>query len=348
VPGLFSSARQATQAFAAYYNASEKLCGRSLKVLELDSKADAAADQQAYVKGCDEAFAMVGSVSSQDAGGASTAQACGLPDIRAFTVTPQRQSCTTCFAAFSVKSTRFPASLPKYWLKAQPEASQHVAILYVDVPAAATNAAAARSAYEKAGMNVDVLQAIGTTEFNYSAYVATMKSQNVDFVQYFGPYQFAIKLQQAMQQQQYKPAVYLEDATIYDANYVSQAGGVGEGSYVYSTTQLFDSQQAEMKLYRAYLEQVAPGAVPNYYGLYAWSAARLFVEEATALGGRLTRATLVEALKKVEGWTSNGLHAEIPVGAKDTSPCVKIIQLTGTTWRQVSPGDFMCDGIINT
>ena len=43
---------------------------------------DAAADQQAYASACEETFAMVGSMSAFDSGGAGTAQGCGLPDIR--------------------------------------------------------------------------------------------------------------------------------------------------------------------------------------------------------------------------------------------------------------------------
>ncbi|MCW2816431.1 MAG: hypothetical protein JWN84_3886, partial [Nocardioides sp.] len=348
VPGLFLSARQGTQAFVSYYNATEKLCGRSLKVMELDSRADAGADQQAYTEACKDSFAAVGSVSSFDAGGAATAQSCGLPDVRSFTVTPERQGCTTCFAAYSISSSSIAESLPRYWVQKEPEASQKVGIFYVNVAAAKTNAESFSRGFEKGGMDVDVVQGIETSEFNYVPYVETMKSKDLDFIMYFGPYQFAIRLQKAMQQQQYKPKVFLEDPTIYDANYVSQAGGAGEDSYVFSTNQLFDSSNAEMKLYRAYLEQVAPGAVPNYYGLYAWSATRLFVEQATALGGKLTRASLVAALRKVKGWTGNGVHAPMSVGAKQTSPCVKIIQLKGETWRQVSPGDFMCGGLIGT
>ncbi|WP_148613496.1 ABC transporter substrate-binding protein [Nocardioides rubriscoriae] len=348
VPGLFLAARQGTEAFAAYYNATEKLCGRSLKVLELDSSADAGADQQAYTRACNEAFAAVGSVSSADAGGAATAAGCGLPDVRAFTVTPQRQGCGTCFASYSVDSSQIAASQPQYWLKKEPQASQHVGIFYVDVAAAKTNAESFGRGFEKAGMNVDVVQGIQTSEFNYVPYVETMKREDLDFIMYFGPYQFAIRLQKAMQQQGFRPTVYLQDPTIYDAGYVAQAGGAGEGSYVYSTNELFDSQAAEMKLYRAYLDQVAPGATPNYYGLYAWSATRLFVEQATALGGRLDRASLVAALRKVKGWTGNGLHAPMSVGTGDTSPCIRIIRLTGSTWKQVSPGDYVCGGLIGT
>ena len=45
-----------------------------------------------------------------------------------------------------------------------------------------------------------------------------------------------------------------------------------------------------MALYLSWLHQVSPGAVPNFFGLFAWSAARLFVEQAVALGGKLDPA----------------------------------------------------------
>ena len=47
---------------------------RKLKLITYDSRTDASADQQAYTKACDEVFAMVGSMSAFDSGGASTAQ----------------------------------------------------------------------------------------------------------------------------------------------------------------------------------------------------------------------------------------------------------------------------------
>jgi len=349
VPGLFEASQQGVKAFVTYYNATEKLCGRSLELMNLDSRSDAGGDQQAYTKACAGAFAVVGSTSSQDAGGAATAQSCGIPDIRAFTVTPDRQNCSTCFSAYTVSTGQIAASLPKYYLQEQPDASQHVAILYADVDAARVNSESFAAGYEKAGMNVDLVQGIGVSEFNFAPYVQQMKDKDIDFVQYFGPYQFAIKLQQAMAQASFDPAVYLEDPTIYDSNYVEQSDGIGDGSEVYSPIQLLDNTKIpEMALYRAWLDQVAPGAVPNYYGLFAWSAARLFVEQATALGGKLSRASLVAELKKVKDWTGNGIHAPMAIGAKTTSPCIKILQLDGSTFKQVSPGDFMCGALIET
>ena len=141
-----------------------------------------------------------------------------------------------------------------------------------------------------------------------------------------------------------KPDFYLQDPTIYDKRYIDQAGSVAEGVYVFSPNDLFENtKNAEVQLYLSWLQQVKPGAIPNYYGLFAWSAARLFVEKATALGGKLTRESLVAAVRKVNDWTDNGAHAAMRVGTAETPQCQKIIQYKGGRWQQVSPGTWLCE-----
>lgn len=349
VPGIFESAQQATRAYAEYFNASSDICGHKLDVQLLDSRADAGADQQAYAKACDEAFAAVGSMSAFDSGGAATAADCGLPDLRSTSVTPERHDCATCFAAQSVSTNLVPTSMPKYWIGKNKSATEHVALLYINVGAASINSQSFQKGWETSGWNVDYFQGIDVSEFNYAPYVQQMKDKGIKMVVYVGPYQNTVKLQQAMKQQGFEPDVFLQDSTIYDEGYVEQAGSDGDGTYAYSTTAMFDNTSLpEMALYRSWLDQVSPGAVPNYYGLYAWSATRLFVEQAVALGGKLNRKTLVSALAQVKNWTSNGLHASQQVGSKVTTNCVSIIQLNDGKWSKISPGDYMCGPLTNT
>ncbi|WP_323794125.1 hypothetical protein, partial [Nocardioides sp.] len=74
VPGLFETAQDAMKAYVTYYNKAnpDGICGRSLVLKTYDSRTDASADQQAYAAGCTDVFAMVGSVSAFDLGGAGT------------------------------------------------------------------------------------------------------------------------------------------------------------------------------------------------------------------------------------------------------------------------------------
>lgn len=350
VPGLFQAAQDATKAFVAFYNATtpDGICGRSLRLSALDTRSDAGGDQQAYTRACDEAFAAVGSVSSQDQGGAATAEGCGLPDMRAFTVTPQRSDCVSCFSAYSIKPNLLAESFYSYWTEREPQASQKVAVYYVDVPAAEVNARSFAAGWDAQGGETVRVQGIATSEFNYAPFAQQMKDDGTELVMYFGPYQFTIRLQEAMQQQGVE-ALFLTDPTVYDSRYVEQGGSAVDGTFVYSVVQLFDNARIpEMVLYRQWLERTAPGSVPNYYGLFAWSSARLFVQKATELGGKLTRPALVDALKTVREWDSNGIHAPMQVGSKTTPGCVKMLQLDGSTWKQASPGDFLCGRVFDT
>ncbi|WP_344735454.1 ABC transporter substrate-binding protein [Nocardioides fonticola] len=342
VPGVFQSAQDATNAFAAFVNASGGVCGRKLDVLQLDSRADSGANQVAYARACDEAFAAVGSMSVFDQG-ARTAGECGLPDIHALTVSPEAFECDTCFGAAAINPHLQIGAMAKYVLQRYGDAAQKAAVLYVNVNGVADAAKALGEAWKKAGVGIQYVQAIDVAEFNYAPYVQKLKDEGIKIVHYIGPYQFTVRLQQAMQQQQYTPTAFIQDQTIYDQKYVDEAGDVGNGTVVYGSTDLFTNKaNAEMQRYLAWLQQVRPGAEPTPYGVYSWSAGRLFVDLVSKLGGRLTRASLVAALRQVSQWTGHGLTAAQDVGGKRTGECIKVIQLNDGVWKQISPGDFYC------
>lgn len=346
VPGLFESAQQATRAFIEYFNSTSKICGHKLALDLLDSRADAGAEQQAYASACDKAFAAVGSMSAFDSGGAATAANCGIPDIRSTSASTERNKCATCFSTQAVTPHLIPSAVPKFFLGKYKEAASAAGLLYINAGAAAPTATFMKNAFVRAGWKVPYFQGIDVAEFNFAPYVQQMKDKGVKMVVYMGPYQNTVKIQQAMQQQGFD-AMFLQDSSIYDQGYVEQAGSLGDGTFAHSTTELFDANIPEMKLYRAWLEQVSPGATPNFFGLYAWSAARLFVQEAVELGGKLTRASLIASVKQVKHWTSNGIHAPQQVGSKIPANCVKIIQLNGGIWKKVSGGDWLCSPLID-
>ncbi len=350
VPGIFESARDATRAFAAYFNATSDLCGRKLKVLTLDSRTDAGADQQAYTRACEVAFAAVGSMSAFDSGGASTAERCGLPDIRSSAVTPQRNHCSTCFGAQGVAVNLIPNSVPDFFVRRFPQAVRRAAMLTLDAQAATVNASSAVAGWTKRGFHFVYQANIDVAEFNYAPYVQQLKKRGVRCVRFFGDYFHAVRLAQAMKQQGFEPGLFIEDEAAYDPRYVEQGGDAVEGTYVFLNIVPFEGarRSREMQRYETWLQQVHPGAHPDFFGVYAWSAARLFVEQASALGGRLSRDALVQRLRDVRGWTGDGIHSPQPVGAKRTSECFNVLQLQHGKWRQRSPGKYVCDGLTDT
>lgn len=342
VPGVFQAAQDGANAYAAYVNASGGLCGRRLKVLALDSRADSGANQVAYARACEQAFAAVGSMSVFD-DGAATAGRCGLPDLHALTVSKAAFECRTCFGAASINPTLQLGAMAKFVKAQYKAAAQRTAVLYVNVAGVADAAQALAASWKKVGIGIRYVQAIEVAEFNYAPYVQRLKQEGVEVVHYIGPYQFTIRLQQAMRQQGYEPKAFIQDQTIYDQKYVDEAGENGNGTVVYTSVARYDdATNKEMRLYLQWLQQVRPGATPTIYGVFAWSATRLFVERAAALGGRLTRPAMVASLAKVGDWTGNGIHGAQDVGGKTTGECIRVIRLDGGRWKQISPGDYYC------
>ena len=346
VPGLFTQAQQAVKAYVAYFNASgATICGRKLQLDLYDSKTDNGADQAAYVKGCGADFAMVGSMSAFDAGGASAAQSCGIPDIRAIATTPERGKCTTCFAAQPAGPEAFENAVPDFIKRRT--GGKKAAMLYINIGASAVNGESQAKHMAARGVNFVVKSGIDVAEFNYGPYVQQLKSKGADSINFIAsPAQFA-RLGQAMQQAGYKPKLYLLDPSAYSDEYIKMAGSAAKGTVVFLNFTPFEeaNRNPEIALYMRWLQQVSPGAKPGFFGLFAWSAARLFAQEATRQGGKLTRASLLTAMKKVDNWTDNGAHSPMHVGSKKIGDCWRFIQWSGSAWVPIDGTAYQCRGL---
>jgi ABC-type branched-subunit amino acid transport system substrate-binding protein len=350
VPGLFKDAQQAVQAYVAYFNAGQNICGRKLDYLALDSRLDAGGDQQAAQQACEKAFAMIGSMSAFDSGGAPVVARCGIPDLRAATVTPARLASKTTFATNSLAVNLVPSVIPDYYIKTQPEAMKKAAFLYLSAGSGLANGKSQIDAYKKRGVSFVYTQAIDPLDVNYTPYILAMKKKGVRFVQFIGDYNSAARLAKVMAAQQFKPDVYLLDAAGYDFKYVRLAGPAGEGTRLFLNSALLEEADSneEMRRYIGWLGKVAPNAAPTYFGLFAWSSARLFTEQAIQLGGGLDRASMVAALAKVDKWDGHGLFSPQSVGKKETSPCDAFLQLKGGKWVRESSGKFLCGTLIDS
>ena len=199
----------------------------------------------------------------------------------------------------------------------------------------------------KRGMKFDIVQGIDIAEFNYAPYVQQMKDKAIEVVFWTGAYQQSVRLRQAMQQQGYTPKLYMRDPTDYNPDFVESGGDAVDGTVIFTNFTPFEeaSQNTETALYLSWLQQVRPGADPTFFGVFAWSAARLFVEKSIALGGGLTRAALVAELQKTAKWTGNGIHAPQNVGSKHTGDCWRFIQLNDGKWSAVDGTKYQCAGV---
>ncbi len=345
VPGLYTSAMQATRAYLASFNYKHRVCGRRLVLDSYDSRTDAGADQAAYKTMCGKDFVAIGSMSAFDNGGAATAQACKLTDLRSTSVTAARNACTSCFGVEASRITEGPSSEPDFFVHNYAAASQQAAFLYLNAGASAEQAKYQQSVETKRGMHFVYSSGIDVADFNYGPYVRAMKSANVQWVEFIGAYQQAVRLAQAMQTGGFQPQVAFYSPSVYTPGFVSTGGSAVEGSITAINFLPLGTDQAELNRYRFWLHQLYPGAPLTEAGLYAWSAAKLFTTEAVELGARLSRNSLNARLRAVAGWTGGGMHAPMAVGAKHPSPCVRFLQLHNGAWVSLGGTSYRCNGV---
>jgi hypothetical protein len=315
----------------------------------LDSKSDAAGDQAAYTRACNEAFAAVGSESIFDSGGVAATEGCGLPDIRSGALTAERTVCSTCFAVQAAQVGIVTDAQYRFYRQKDKAATDKAGFLFLQVGGSPDLAKSYSEVARATGFGVELLQGISTTEFNYAPYVQQLKDKGIQYVHFVGANLHATRLTQAMTQQGYRPKIFVVTQTQYNNAYIEIGGDSVDGTYLPLPHPLFQgSKNAELALYRTWLQQVKPGAEPTTFGLFSWSATRLFVEKAIALGGKLSRASMVEAVRGERSWDANGLHTSMNVGGKTTYKCVDVVQLSGGAWRKVSGDNYLCGSLVRT
>ncbi|MDP3969857.1 MAG: ABC transporter substrate-binding protein [Nocardioides sp.] len=347
IPGLFQATQDATRAYAAFFNASNDICGRKLEVANLDSRSDTAADQAAYQKACQSAFAAVGSMSAFDSGGAKVAENCGLPDMRSSTTSKERNSCKTCLGAQTINPSVASLSGFKWFIGKNRPATQKAAFLHIRAGSVPDIQLGRRKAAESVGFKTVYEAGIDITEFNYAPFVQAMKERGVTYVDFAGAYQQATRLAQAMKQQGFKPAFTHFLQPMYTQQLIETAGKDVEDVYLTVNHAMYDNTaNKEMATYLAWLQQVKPGASPTTYGVYAWSAARMFVEASIELGGKLNREALNAELRGIRNWTSNELTVPQSPGTKRTAECTSILQVKNQKFVRVAPSrGYLCNGV---
>jgi ABC-type branched-subunit amino acid transport system substrate-binding protein len=339
-PGLTQSAQNATEAFAAYVNSQGGICGRQLKVQTFDDGNSATTNAADAQQACQSDFALVGSASGFDNGGASAIQSCGIPDDAAELSTHEMGAVPNAFGASPGNAQYWPTGAAQ-WLKSQyPNAVTHAAMIYLDAPATQEQATSEMQAYQSVGFNYIYTVAVSPTEPNYAPYVAAMQSKGVQYVTEYSDDNSAARLAQAMAQANYSPQVVDWFSEEYTPVFLSEAQGDANGDLVLMATAPYEeaSSNPGMQLFLSWLNRVAPGTTHDIFAEFAWSAGLAFLQAALAVGPHLTRAALISQFQKIGSWDGGGVQPpDESFGQKIPSNCFSYFKISGNGFSRVYP-----------
>jgi ABC-type branched-subunit amino acid transport system substrate-binding protein len=348
VPGLFESTIQAVTAWANMVNSGGGVYGRKIKVLPIDSKTSTNDNRAGALQACEQAFALVGSMSAYDDGGAGPIGQCGIPDISTTTVNASRDEVKTVFPADPNTSNFSMIGMQKLLAERFPEAPKTAAEVWLNAAVTRSNAAKNMQATQSIGFNYVYTRQVEVVEPNFTPYVVEMRNKNVQYVSMVSDNNAVARLLKAFQSQNYKPQVMQFDTVIYDQAFLKTAGAAAEGVFTFVAAVPLEeaASNKEYTLYLDWLKRSSGGQANGFFGLYAWSAGRLFQEGLDKVGPQLTRAKLLQFLQGTHSWDGHGLHPGHDIGNKRIANCFVLLQVKGGKFTRYAPAQgFDCDRV---
>ncbi len=366
-PGLAQGAIDAMKGWADAVNASGGLACRKVAVETYDSKLDANETRNGYTKGCETAFAMVGTyslfvadtsemVNCKDKAGAQT----GLPETPAFIQSPIQACNPSTFSAWNlgepcplqtgVRELTAVTATGKYLKSVLGDDAHGVYILANTTPTLIESAMANfRYMQRDLGLVADVEGGAGSrdTQDHFTPYATVAKEKGSTFV-YSLPAinNFLGMYREAKAQGVDTVKVWLCSPVCYDPAFLSAGGSEVEGvqSFIYTLPYEEASENAAMQEFMAHVQ------THNNFAMNAWVNAQLFRTAVDAVVGEkgpngLTRAALLDALAKVEDFDAGGLIGPTTPSKRIPTSCVIIVGVHNGAYERVYPteaGTFSC------
>ena len=349
--GLNKEMVDAANAFAKWCSEKGGILGRKIVVDDLDAKLT---DYNGVVtQACETDFALVGGGAVFDDADNGGREACGLPNIPGYVVTPKAR-----VAKLQVQ----PLPNPVYTFAAGPiDAMERIAPGSTKATSVMTGNlqttiivrdATVEALTIKGGATVDQSVYSPLGEDNWSPFVTTgLKDKNAKALMYVGEPMNLALFEKAMATEGYYPDVIMETPNHYDHVLTDTGGAAIKNTYV-STAFVPFEKASENKATQDYLDlmkQYNPDGKVASLGAQSMSALLLFAKSATACGSNLTRQCLMQQSQSVTSWTGGGLHGESNPGGNLPTSCYVILKASASGFeydqQATAPnkGLFNCD-----
>ncbi|MEX2257056.1 MAG: ABC transporter substrate-binding protein [Acidimicrobiia bacterium] len=214
------------------------------------------------------------------------------------------------------------------WL-AQKLKKKNVGILAFAVPQSEGCAEGLENSFKKFGTAkvkfVD--KSLGFGQPDYSAQVAQMKEEGVDFVVSCIDGNGAVNLAREIKKQGLDAVQMLPN--LYNADLVKENADVLDGNYLFTTAAPFETKPKPpgLKAYDTWIKK--SGGDKNENSLVGWINADLFVAGLKAAGPDFTREKVVDAINAMKGYNAGGLVPAIDwtKAHEDQGDCYAVLQV---------------------
>jgi ABC-type branched-subunit amino acid transport system substrate-binding protein len=262
------------------------------------------------------------------------------PDV-AFSLDPALFTDPLVYSPLPNPGGYYPVGAFKYLKQKFPQAIRKVGIIWENATATTRSAETAfESAMKSVGFQIVYDHGVGPFDTNFLTDIIAMKNNGVKMVFNLElPDNYAAKLAQQMQQQNFQP-VHFEGAA-YSDRFLSLAGSSANGIYIEQQYALYLGQDANViptvKLFNKWMKRADSNPNFEIESIYGWASAQMFVQALREAGNPPTRAGLVSALNKITVFNADGLVPPTNPAQGIASSCFLLAQVQHGKIVRVAP-----------
>jgi hypothetical protein len=194
------------------------------------------------------------------------------------------------------------------------------------------------------GYKIVYVRDVGPLESDFTTDVINMRKDHVTAVDLSAlDWQVAAIFMQNAAAQNWHPGLIFSFGPVYADQFIAHAGGaaVTDGIQVGQAQSLYLGQDAAHlpadRAFIKYVKAVNPSWTPDFYTLFGWTSAALFVQALQAIGANPTRGALLNQLKKVTSFDAGGLLGPVNPAQKKPTNCFVTLQIKNGQYQRVDP-----------
>ncbi len=329
-PGLNKEMWDASQAFVKWCNAQGGIGGLPIEIVDLDAALFEV--ETAMTRACSQVFMMAGGGWVQDnltftGKPESDFHLCGMADIPAFTVSPEKGESNGQVQPLPHVSTVTPNGWSTTVLELFPDEASTAVMVWGDLPSLEVISEQDTAALESTGVEVvEALTYPPTGLSDWTPLATQIINSGAGTLHFIGEPTNMGSLLVALGSQGWE-GFPVTNTNMYDPTMVGSAGAENAaGTVIRSAFHPFEEAEdwPATQQFIDILNENVPDAKQALLGMQSFSSWLLFAQSANECGeandGVLTRACILEAAADTEDWTAGGLHAPSSPGPEGGTP----------------------------
>jgi ABC-type branched-subunit amino acid transport system substrate-binding protein len=340
IPNSFAPGYQAVLSAFDAVNRYGGICGRQLK-LDVEDDQQNASNNQADVQDLiPKVLAFVGSLSDADNGGVNAMVGAGVPDMGP-AINANRSNSNVYWSATGGSLIERNGGYYIYntWLnglKANHDLPSSIGILSYSISISQTAGQQFASAFQQAGVKIcftDYNIEAGAQATSIPSDVAQMKAKGCGGVYTTMDVVGNANMLDAMQNQDWHPQLISTTYEGYSPDQISSAGQqAAQGLQVALNSVPLNEPNPGVQMYQQELNTYEPGNSTSEFGLEAWADAEMFIYALLKTGRNPTRASLVNALSQISGWTTDGAFGPYAPRDRTGLGCASDVIVSGNSF----------------